>query len=114
MTQVNDVVLIYFEDNPVGFARVEDISPDMKKNWYHIKLLMLQIPLQTVTWILKDVYIEGAEFTMNGNRMRIEKVVAPEEPDQTDPEETHEEKKEKQKPSRKGKVISFTGRKPKK
>ncbi|MFO7560817.1 MAG: hypothetical protein R6X10_18470 [Desulfobacterales bacterium] len=113
MTQVNDVVLIYFEDNPVGFARVEDISPDMKKNWYHIKLLMLQIPLQTVTWILKDVYIEGAEFTMNGNRMRLKKVAAPEEPDQTDPGKTSEEKNEKQKSSRKGKVISLTDRKQK-
>jgi hypothetical protein len=113
MTQVNDIVLIYFEDNPVGFARVEDILPDMKKNWYHIKLLMLQIPLQTVTWILKDVYIEGAEFTMNGNRMRLERVVTPEEPDNTDPSETSVEKKEKQKPSKKGKVISFTGRKQK-
>lgn len=107
MTQVNDVVLIYFEDNPAGFARVEDISPDMKKNWYHIKLLLLQIPLQTVTWILKDVYIEGAEFTMNGNRMRLEKVVAPKEPDRTDPGKT----KEKQKSPRKGKVISLTDRK---
>jgi len=113
MTQVNDIVLIYFEDNPVGFARVEDISPDMKKNWYHIKLLMLQIPLQTITWILKDVYIEGAEFTMNGNRMRLEKVVAPEEPDQTDQKELPQEKKEKPKPSETGKVISITDRKQK-
>jgi len=111
MTQVNDVVLIYFEDKPIGYARVEDISPDIKKDWYLIKLLMLQVPLQTVTWILKDVYIEGTEFTMNGNRMRIEKVVAPEEPDKADPGEPSEEKKEKQKPSKTGKVISFTDRK---
>ena len=61
MPQVNDVVLIYFEDNPVSFARVEDISPDIKKNWYHIKLLLLQIPLQTATWILKDANIEFGE-----------------------------------------------------
>ncbi len=109
MTQVNDIVMIYFEDDPVGFARVEDISPDIKKDWYHIKLLMLQIPLQNITWILKGDYIEGAEFTMNGNRMRLEKVVAPEEPDKTDPGETPEEEKEK--PSKPGKVISFTDRK---
>ena len=113
MTQVNDVVLIFFEDTPAGFARVEDISPDIKKDWYHITLLLLQIPLQTVTWILKDVYIEGAEFTMNGNRMRIEKVAAPEEPDQTDQKKLPEEKKEKQKSSKTGKVISFTDRKQK-
>ena len=113
MTTVNDVVLIYFEDKPASFARVEDISPDIKKNWYLIKLLLLQIPLQTVTWILKDVYIEGAEFTMNGNRMRIEKVNAPNEPDQSAQKELLQEEKEKPKPSETGKVISITDRKQK-
>ncbi|MBW1899153.1 MAG: hypothetical protein JRI61_08845 [Deltaproteobacteria bacterium] len=109
MTQANDIVLIYLEDNPIGFARVEDISPDIKKDWYHIKLLMLQIPLQNITWILKGDYIEGAEFTMSGNRMRLEKVVAPEEPGKTDPGEMPEEEKEK--PSKPGKVISFKKKK---
>ncbi len=79
MTTVGDLVLIYFEDKPMSFARVEDILPDSKPGWFHIKLLMLQVPLQLVSWILRDVYIEGDEFTMNGNRMRLEKVVSPEE-----------------------------------
>jgi hypothetical protein len=78
---VGDLVLIYFEDKPMSFARVEDILPDSKPGWFHIKLLMLQMPLQVVNWILRDVYIEGDEFTMNGNRMRLEKVVSPEELD---------------------------------
>ncbi len=73
----NDVILIYLEDTPVSFARVEDINPDVKKNWYHVKLLMLQIPLQVVTWILKDDYIAGEEFFMGGKRMRLEKVICP-------------------------------------
>lgn len=77
MANENDVVLIYFEDKPAGFARIEDISPDVKKDWYTVKLLLLQIPLQTVTWILKASYIDGAEFTMNGNRMRLETVESP-------------------------------------
>jgi hypothetical protein len=77
MATENDIVLIYFEDQPFTFARVEEILPDSKKDWYHIKLLLLQIPLQTVTWILKDAYINGDEFTMGGKRMRMEKVVAP-------------------------------------
>ncbi|RJP79956.1 MAG: hypothetical protein C4522_08760 [Desulfobacteraceae bacterium] len=106
MARKNDIVLIYFEDNPVGFARVEDILPDHKKDWYHIKLLMLQIPLQTVTWILKDIYIEGTEFTMNGNRMRLEKVVAPEENDPPKPEGN-----EPKKQSDKANVISLHNRK---
>ena len=77
MTIVNDVVLIYLEDAPVSFARVESILPDAKKDWYHIKLLMLKIPLQVVTWILKDDYINGHEFNMNGKKMKIETVESP-------------------------------------
>lgn len=78
MTAENDIVLIHFEDRPLTFARVESILPDSKPDWYHVKLLMLQVPLQVVTWILKDAYINGTTFTMNGKEMRIEKVVNPE------------------------------------
>ena len=77
MTAENDLVLIYLEDSPVSFARVESIEPDVKKDWYHIELLMLQVPLQTVTWILKNDYINGDEFFMNGKAMRLEKVEKP-------------------------------------
>ncbi len=77
MAAVNDIVLIYIEDDPVSFARVESILPDAKKGWYHIKLLMLQIPLQVVTWILKDNYINGEQFHMNGKQMKLKKVESP-------------------------------------
>lgn len=81
MAAINDVVLIYLENSPVSFARVESILPDHKKDWFQIKLLMLQIPLQVVTWILKDIYINGEEFQMNGKKMRLEAIKAPvEEP----------------------------------
>ncbi len=79
MAKENDLVLIYAEDSPVTFARVEDIKPDFKKDWYHLKLLMLQIPLQVVTWILKNDYINGDDFTMGGKKMRIEVVESPNE-----------------------------------
>ena len=79
MTKENDVVLIYVENMPAGFARVESILADSKKDWYHIKLLFLQIPLQVVTWILKDSYINGEEFSMAGKKMRLERVKCPEE-----------------------------------
>lgn len=79
MATINDIVLIYLEDSPVSFARVENIEPDHKKDWYQIKLLMLQIPLQVVTWILKDVYINGDDFFMNGKKMRLETVECPED-----------------------------------
>ena len=98
MTTENDVVLIYFEDQPISFARIEDISPDMKKDWYHVKLLLLQVPLQVVTWILRDIYINGQEFTMEGKKIRLEKVVCPKvkgppEKEKDKPEEKPEEKK---------------------
>ncbi|MGB9441679.1 MAG: hypothetical protein WCB15_27310 [Desulfobacterales bacterium] len=81
MPTENDLILIYYEDNPLSFARIENILPDSKPDWYHVKLLLLQIPPQLVTWILRDVYIDGNEFTMNGKRMRLEKVVVPDVPE---------------------------------
>jgi hypothetical protein len=78
MAVEKDLILIYYEDKPLSFARIEGIEPDHKPNWYHVNLLLLQVPVQTVTWILRDAYIEGAEFTMNGKRMRLEKVKNPE------------------------------------
>ena len=101
MTKENDVVLIYFEDQPISFARIEDISSDIRKDWYHVKLLFFQMPLQVVTWILRDIYINGQEFTMEGKKIRLEKVVCPEE---TEPVE-----KEKATPQKPGgqKVISL-------
>jgi len=113
MAQENDVVLVYFEDNPVAFARIEDIFPDYKKDWYHVKLLMLQLPLQTVTWILRDRYINGEEFTMSGKRMRIELVKPVDEPDISDNDYDEEDNPpipEETKQTGKAKVISFKGR----
>ncbi|MFZ5573288.1 MAG: hypothetical protein ACOZF0_23035 [Thermodesulfobacteriota bacterium] len=111
MTQEKDIVLIYFEDKPAGFARVESIQPDAKKDWYHVKLLLLQIPLQTITWILKNDYINGAEYTMGGNRMRLERVVPPEEPaqrDETAEPETPSPSHSGSDSAPKGKVISLS------
>jgi hypothetical protein len=105
MAVENDIVLIHFEDKPLLFARIERIAPDHKPNWYHVSLLLLQIPPQLVTWILRDVYIDGDEFTMNGQRIRFEKVTSPVEA------LTHadEEPDGEAKPARpEGKIISFT------
>jgi hypothetical protein len=78
MAAENDIVLIYFEEKPLVFARIESILPDARPDWYHVKLLLLQVPPQVVTWILRDVYINGEIFTMDGKRMRLERVEAPE------------------------------------
>ncbi len=117
MTQENDIVLIYLEGKPMTFARIEDIAADHKKDWFHVKLLMLQVPLQVVSWILKDVYINGDEFKMGGQSMRLERVECPdtleEDVDDQDDEILEEEEKTEEAPAGEGesKVISFMDRK---
>jgi hypothetical protein len=69
-----DVVLIHYQDQPVAYARIDGINPDVKKDWYQVTLLLLTIPAQSVTWILRDEYINGTPFTMGGQSMRLEKV----------------------------------------
>ena len=107
MATENDLVLIYFEDNPFSFARIESILPDSKSNWYHVKLLLLQMPPQLVTWILRDIYIGGSEFTMNGKRMRLEKVVVLDEPESPELIGKQDETDEPAKAAGRGKVISL-------
>ena len=100
MTSQGDVVLVYMDNTPAFFARVEYITPDIKPEWFHIKLLVLQMPLLVVTWILKEAYYNGDEFTMGGHPMRIEKVVTPDDEQLTaDSGQSRLEKKEPPKPS---------------
>ncbi len=72
--QQGDVVLIYYQDEPSVYARIESIVPDVKKDWYQVTLLMLTIPPQATTWILREEYINGTPYTMGGQPLRIEKV----------------------------------------
>jgi hypothetical protein len=74
MAGIGDVVLIHFKEEPSFFARIDSIEPDIKKDWFHVTLLILAIPLTTVTWILREEYLNGAPFTMEGNPLRIEPV----------------------------------------
>jgi hypothetical protein len=74
MTIIGDVVLIYRDELPGFFAQIQDVSPDQKRDWYQVTLLVLQIPLTEVIWILREEYINGEAFTMNSDRVRIEKV----------------------------------------
>lgn len=104
MAKENDIVLIHFEDKPLIFARIEEILPDPKADWYQIKLLMLQVPLQVATWILKDTYIDGAEFTMDGKKLRMEQVFCPK--DQKE-QQLRQEKQQTTPESAGGKVISL-------
>jgi len=76
MSAESDLVLIFWEDKPFTYARIEKIEPDHKKDWYHVTLLLLLVPTQIVTWILKDIYISGAEFQMEDHKVRLEPVIS--------------------------------------
>jgi hypothetical protein len=69
-----DVVLVHYQEQPVVYARIEGINPDIKRDWYQVTLLLLTIPAQSVTWILREEYINGSSFTMGGQSMRLERV----------------------------------------
>ena len=74
MTTIGDLVLVYHQDNPAFFARIEDICADSKPDWYQVKLLILKVPVAETVWILREAYINGETFTMNGKSIRLEKV----------------------------------------
>ena len=105
MTKEGDIVLIYYQDKPTLYARVEAIEFDIKKDWYRVTLLLLSIPIQTVTWILREEYINGTVFTMGGNPMKIERIVPPEVKKEAPPEEPLP--KEGGKKPQKGKILKF-------
>jgi hypothetical protein len=74
MREVGEVVLIYYQDQPTVFGRIESIEPDIKKDWYQVSLLLLTIPTQAVKWILRESYVDGDTFTMGGRPMKLETV----------------------------------------
>lgn len=77
MASVTDLVLVHVDNRPGFFARIEDISPDVKPGWWQVSLLVLTVPLQVYTWILDSSQIDGAPFTMGGTPMMLEKVEPP-------------------------------------
>lgn len=110
MATINDLVLVHVDHKPGFYARIEEIVPDVKPGWWQVKLLVLTFPLQVYTWILDESQVAGADFTMGGTPIRLEKVESPhtrlEEPAPATPRE------EKKDAAAKGaKVVSLLDRK---
>jgi hypothetical protein len=78
MATINDLVLVHIDQKPGFYARVEDITPDVKPGWWQVRLLVLSFPLQIFSWILDADQINGVPFTMAGTPVRLEKIVGPE------------------------------------
>lgn len=77
MAGINDLVLVHIDNKPGFYARIEDISPDVKPGWWQVKLLVLAFPLQVFNWTLDESQINGEPYTMGGTPVRMEKVVSP-------------------------------------
>src|SRR5262245_57855299 len=73
-TLPGEVVLIHYQGKPASFARVENIRPHPRPGWLFCDLLVLAVPAQPVTWILERAQIDGVEFTMGGQPVRLEKL----------------------------------------
>jgi len=105
MRKIGEVVLIYYDNRPTVYGRIEKIEPDIKKDWYQITLLLLTIPPHLVTWILRESYIDGEPFTMGGVPMRLEEVKTPGADE--GPPIVEGEGKEKKESGKKGRIIPF-------
>ena len=114
MATINDIVLVHVDNKPGFYARVEDISPDVKPGWWQVRLLVLTFPLQVFTWILDEFQLEYAPFTMGGTPIRLEPVVSPlEEEQQLQEQQELEERKRKRQEGGSSKVVSLAERRKK-
>lgn len=80
-TDVGDIVLIVAkEPKMLVYALVSGISRDTgrKDEWWHLDLVLLSIPPQTLTWTLRTEQMTGQEiFTMGGEERFVKAVVIP-------------------------------------
>lgn len=71
MLAKNDLVLVHLDRQPAFYARINDITPDVKKGWHQVELLILSLPPQVVVWILDEDHLNGVEFTMGGRPVQL-------------------------------------------
>ena len=94
-----DIFLCFVDNSPAFYARVNEISYDVKPGWYEFMFTQLGMPLNHIAWKLQAAHINGDDFTMGGKPIKIQKVNFPAVRD-VQPE----------KPKTQGKVIDITER----
>jgi hypothetical protein len=108
-----DLVLVHVDSKPGFYARIEEISPDVKPGWWQVKLLVLTFPLQIFTWILDEEQLDENPFTMGGTPLRLEKLVSPLETERRQQEEPVSPAKKKIPADAGQKVVSLAERRKK-
>lgn len=71
MAIINDLVLVHMDRKPTFYARINDITPDVKRGWYQVELLVLAVPPQVLVWILEEPHLQGEEFSMGGRPVKL-------------------------------------------
>jgi hypothetical protein len=71
MATINDLVLVHLDRQPAFYARIDDITPDVKRGWYQVELLVLSLPPQTLVWILEETHLQGEEYTMGERPVQL-------------------------------------------
>ncbi len=71
MCNIGDLLVVHIDDKPSVYARLDLIEPDVKKDWWRVHLLLLTFPPQKVVWTLREEYINGTPFTMQGTPMQL-------------------------------------------
>ena len=110
-----DLVLIHHRGEPMVYARIEEITADVKPGWWEVRLILLQVPSKEVTWILRDEYIDGGEFTMGGEPVILKPVPPSAPPPAPSPGPAREEEDSQSEPAASGggkgdKVVSLSQR----
>ena len=114
MATINDIVVVNVDNKPGFYARIDQITPDIKPGWWQVQLLVFTFPLQVFTWILDEYQLEGAEFTMGGTPIRMDPVVSPLEEERLRKELEKKKQPGRQRPeSSKAKVVSLSDRRKK-
>lgn len=108
-----DLVLVHVDNKPGFYARVEEISPDVKPGWWQVKLLVLTFPLQVFTWILDEDQLDQAPFTMGGTPLRLEKLETPLDDESGQQEEPIQKPQQKPTTDTSQKVVSLADRRKK-
>ena len=114
MATTHDIVVVNVDNKPGFYARIDEITPDIKPGWWQVQLLVFTFPLQVFTWILDEYQLEGAEFTMGGTPIRMDPVVSPLEEERLRKELEDKKQPERLRPeSNKAKVVSLSDRRKK-
>jgi hypothetical protein len=71
-----EVLLVHFQEKPAFYIRIDQLAPDRKKGWWQVNFTALTLPSEHIVWLLDNDQIRGADFTMQGNPIRLERVPA--------------------------------------